>query len=82
MTSDEEKLRNYLNDALLSLARVEFINIIKVLPGHGQSIAFLIDELSLDCVVASVAGDDTILLISQNIEDSQKLSTYFHTLVE
>lgn len=81
VVSDEEKLTVYLNDSLISLARVEFMNVIKLLPGHGQSIGFLIDEISFENVVATVAGDDTVLLISQNVEEAIQVHDYFQSLV-
>lgn len=82
LVTDEEKLQNYLHDCLISHQRVSFMNIVKVLPGHGQSIAFLIDEIEFEDVVATVAGDDTILLISEDEEKSKKIYNYFAQLVE
>lgn len=50
-------------DAFVSLARAQNLLVLKVLPGHAQSIASLIDNLNLAGVLGTLAGDDTLLMI-------------------
>lgn len=37
--------------------------VVKTLPGHAAHVAYDIDHADLDCIVGTVAGDDTVLLV-------------------
>ncbi|MGY3766285.1 arginine repressor [Vagococcus vulneris] len=76
----EEKLISALSEAGVSLNRVEFLNILTVLPGNGQAIAILIDTLkqTFSEIIASLAGDDTIIIISADKEKAENVYNYFH----
>ncbi|MGX7030818.1 arginine repressor [Vagococcus zengguangii] len=77
--SDEEKLINILSESATSITQVEFLNIITAFPGNGQIIGVLIDSLRsiFKEIVACVAGDDTVLIISKNKEDAEIVNEYF-----
>ena len=46
------------------------IGVIKTLPGHANSVAIALDNLYLDEVLGTVAGDDTILAVLREAADS------------
>ena len=43
--------------------------VVKTLPGHAAHVAYDIDHAELDCIVGSVAGDDTVLLVLEEGTD-------------
>ncbi len=48
----------------LTITRVQFLNVIKTLPSNGNLLAAIIDDIDFDQVVGTIAGHDTILVIS------------------
>ncbi|MGX4687110.1 arginine repressor [Vagococcus sp. JNUCC 83] len=81
--SDEERLKNVVRETGVSLVQIEFINVLTVLPGNGQLLGVLIDSLrqSFSEIVACVAGDDTILILSKDKEDAIVVNDYFKCFV-
>jgi len=43
--------------------------VIKTLPGHAAHVAYDIDHADLPCIVGTVAGDDTVLLVLEEGTD-------------
>ena len=37
--------------------------VVKTLPGHAAHVAYDIDHAELDCIVGTIAGDDTVFLV-------------------
>ena len=40
--------------------------VIKTMPGHAQGVAASIDRLALSGILGTIAGDDTILVVTEN----------------
>lgn len=76
--SDEERLKHALEDSAVSLTQIEFINLLNVLPGNGQVIGVLIDNIREDVteIVGCLAGDDTVLILSKTKEDATHINDY------
>ncbi|GAA3608342.1 arginine repressor [Secundilactobacillus similis] len=72
--SEEEHLRETINEVVIGLTRIEFINVIKTLPSNGNLLAAILDDLKLPEVVGTLAGHDTILVISPNADVAQQLN--------
>ena len=62
-THDLASVRERLRPIFLSLARAQNLLVVKVLPGHAHSIAWLFDNVTVPGLLGTIAGDDTILLI-------------------
>jgi len=60
LTSRTERM---FKDSLISIDYSENIIVIKTLSGLAQGIASLLDNIKLDKVIGTIAGDDTILMI-------------------
>ena len=54
---------------------------VKTLGGNGNSAGVVVDKMNLSEVVGSVAGDDTLLIVTKTNEDAErvtkKLKEYF-----
>lgn len=75
----ERRLRNYMEDALVTLIPVQHQVILKTLPGLAQSFGSIIDELNLEHIIATVCGDDVCLIIC---EDNEKALLCYENLKE
>ncbi len=55
---------------VLSIKFSKNIAVVKTLPGHASHVAYDIDNAQLDCVLGTVAGDDTIFVVLE--EDTER----------
>ncbi|WP_127848252.1 arginine repressor [Lacticaseibacillus hulanensis] len=59
-----ERLNSTVREVGVSITRVMFMNVIKTLPSNGNLLAALIDDADFPQVAGTVAGHDTIVVIS------------------
>ena len=62
--SQLERLGRSIREVGLTITRVQFLNVIKTLPSNGNLLAAIIDDIDFDQVVGTIAGHDTIVVIS------------------
>ena len=62
----ENRLRFYMEDALVMLRPVQNQVVVKTLPGLAQSFGAILDALELPQIVATVCGDDVCLIICED----------------
>lgn len=75
-------LERWCRDFLLT-AKVAFNQIvIRTPPGAAQILASAVDRAVLDGVLGCIAGDDTVLLITESGDRAQALATYLLHLAE
>nr|WP_295972321.1 transcriptional regulator ArgR [uncultured Bacillus sp.] len=75
------KLKRHLIDAFVRIDSAGHLLVMKTLPGNAMAIAALIDNLDWDDIVGTVSGDDTILVICRNEEDTEVVSKRFLDLL-
>lgn len=67
-----------LNHAMVeSIVSVKYSGnnvVIKTFPGLAQAVASAVDALALDTILGSVAGDDTIIIVTVDAECSAEIS--------
>ena len=56
-------LRHRVLEIFVSLARAQNLLVLKVLPGHAHSVAWLLDNIEVPGLLGTLAGDDTVLMI-------------------
>ena len=66
-------MNSALTDAVISIVAAQNIVVVKTLSGMANALAVCIDSLDHEHIVGSVAGDDTIILVSQNNNDAEVL---------
>ena len=64
-----------LREFVREIRRAQNLLVIKTIPGSAQPVAVAIDAEGWDEVVGTVAGDDTILIISGNNKKARQLQT-------
>jgi transcriptional regulator of arginine metabolism len=68
MPSEEtrrERDRNYVQALVRGFVSIEFsgmTGVVRTLSGHANSVALAIDNLEIDGVLGTVAGDDTVFV--------------------
>lgn len=69
-TAKPEKtaFRHAYASAIISIENAGNIIVVKTHPGLAQAVAAGIDAMQSRCILGSVAGDDTIIVVSQNPE--------------
>lgn len=73
----EEKLESTIKSVVTDVTKVQFINVVKTLPGNAHVIGALIDDIHFPEIVGTVAGNDTIILISKDNEDAETVYRRF-----
>ena len=64
-----------LREFAREIRRAQNLLVIKTIPGSAQPVAVAVDAEGWDEVVGTVAGDDTILIISENNKKARQLQT-------
>ncbi|MFC6180838.1 arginine repressor [Lactiplantibacillus daowaiensis] len=75
--NEQDRLFESLHDVVTGVDRVEFMNIIHTLPSNGNLLAAIIDDLNLPAVSGTLAGHDTIFVVSPSVA----VATEFHDLL-
>lgn len=77
----QEKLRRYMVDAVVSLDYTKNLVVVRCLPGTANAVAVIIDKIQWSELVGTVAGDDTILLIARDDSQIEGLVTKLRNLM-
>ena len=72
---------NLFKEAVISIVSAENLVVVKTLTGSASGAASLIDGLNLPMVLGTIAGDDTILIVTKSISDADELSKILHTYI-
>lgn len=66
LTVEENEFQASSLGGLISIDFAQGMAILRTLPGHASSIAYIIDNLDAYEIAGTIAGDDTILLIPRD----------------
>ena len=67
------RLLNVFSNSLLSCKNAMNLVIINTLPGMAQAAASALDSMHLQYVVGTIAGDDTVFVATQSVDDAKAL---------
>lgn len=65
-----QKLKRVLVDSFVSIDETENLIVIKTLPGNANTVGVLIDHLDWTEIMGNISGDDTILIICKEKEET------------
>ncbi len=77
----DEKVITLLKTFIISVESAKNLIVVKTLSGNGSACGMVIDKLKPDGVVGSIAGDDTLLIVTHNDEDANSIVDYIKGLV-
>lgn len=81
-SSSENKLKESLKDTVVRMERVQFMTIIHTEMGGADVVANFLDEVSYEDVAGTVAGVDTIIIISRSNEDAQRFIERMEAMIQ
>lgn len=67
------RLLNVFSNSLLSCKNAMNLVVISTLPGMAQAAASALDSMHLQYVVGTIAGDDTVFVATESVEDAKAL---------
>lgn len=78
--AEDLHLQRMVSELVVDVHRADNMLIVKARPGTANGIAAAIDAAELPDVLGSLAGNDTIFVVSQTGEDSQRLEALLQKL--
>ncbi len=76
------KMKKLFRESVISIIPVNNLVVIKTLAGNGNNAGMIVDKTDIPEVIGSVAGDDTLLIITATAADAQavidRLNEYLH----
>lgn len=78
----EMKLAKLTADVLLSADSSGNIAVLRTPPGAAQYFASAIDKLNSEDMVGTIAGDDTVMIITRRIDGGTAMADYFLELAQ
>jgi transcriptional regulator of arginine metabolism len=72
-----QKLKRSLMDAFVRIDNASNQLVMKTMPGNANAIGALIDKLDWEEILGTICGDDTILIICRNSEDTEVIKNRF-----
>lgn len=78
----DEKVITLLKTFIISVEAAKNLIVVKTLSGNGSACGMVIDKLKPEGIVGSIAGDDTLLIVTHNDEDANSIVNYIKELVE
>lgn len=65
------KMKSLFRDCVISVKAAKNLIVVKTLSGNGANAGAVVDKLSFEGIVGSVAGDDTLLIVCEDDEKAQ-----------
>ena len=75
--NEEEKLIKAIEETVVDIRQVEFMNIIHTLPRNANVLAAILDGQSLPAVAGTLAGYDTVVIISGSKDEASQINSLF-----
>lgn len=69
--AEDLHLQRMVSELVRSVARAGQLVLVKTSPGAGQGVGAAMDGAALEEVLGSIAGDDTILVITRSEQDAE-----------
>lgn len=77
-----DKMRRLFKESIVSIQCAKNFVIVKTLSGNAANAGSVLDKLSLEEVIGTVAGDDTVFAACSNEEDAKKVLEKLNVLLK
>lgn len=71
--SDSYDIDKLMGENVIRINSVEYLIVLHTLPGGAPKIAFYLDQSDIKGIIGTIAGDDTVLIITDDIEIAKEL---------
>jgi transcriptional regulator of arginine metabolism len=75
----DEAVRRAIGEYLRRAEAAQHIVVLRTDPGQAQILAIALDRASLDEIVGTVAGDDTLLVVTRDVRQARALCKRFES---
>ena len=82
VVNNGDRSRRMFRDNVLKVLGAENMVLLKTLPGMANAVAACLDTMNWEAVLGSVAGDDTIFVLTPNSQCAKELVKRLHEYVE
>ncbi|SFP23754.1 transcriptional regulator AhrC/ArgR [Salibacterium halotolerans] len=72
-----QKLKRAMIDSFIGIDQTENLIVMKTLPGNANAVAALIDNLDWEEIMGTICGDDTILIICREKDQTSDMIDRF-----
>jgi transcriptional regulator of arginine metabolism len=69
--AEDVHLQRMVAELVEKVTRSQQLVLVKTTAGGGQGVAAALDAADLDEIIGSIAGDDTILIVTNNEQDAE-----------
>lgn len=76
------RLNNAMADSIIDVQYSMNNVVIKTYPGLAQAVASAVDGLNMHSILGCVAGDDTIIVVTRDVESSVEISEKLRELMK
>ena len=73
-------LQRELQDYLLQYDNAQNLLVLKTRPGNAQGVCAAIDNMKWPEIIGTIAGDDTILIISKTVKETKTVMAKIHEM--
>ena len=80
-TASDTRLRNIFKEGVVSVDVAQNIVVVRTMPGLASAACSALDNMEIDGVVGTLAGDDTGILIMRNNASAQQFNGEVHKLL-
>ena len=77
-----EKLRTIFRECIVSIDYAQNIVVVKTMPGLANGACSALDNMDMNDIVGSLAGDDTALLIMRDTESARSFCEEIHEMLK
>lgn len=77
-----EKVITLLKAFIINVEYANNLVVVKTLTGNGSSCGMAVDKLKINGVIGSIAGDDTLLIVTHSNSDAEYVTNYINDLVK
>ena len=71
-----------ISAAITAIDAARNLVVVKTYPGMANAVGVLVDSIEHDEVLGSVAGDDTIMLVSRSEDSAHKITERFRDMIK
>ena len=76
------RMINLFRECVVSIRRAKNLVLVKTLSGNGSNAGMCVDKLNYSEIAGSVAGDDTLLIVTDSDENAQTVTDKLRKLLE
>ena len=80
-SGNENKLKTIMRETVLSAQEAQNIVVLKTFSGMANAAAAALDALAGEAIVGSIAGDDTIFIVTRNSEAALEFTNFVKDII-